>query len=102
MWILISYTPFPPGQFPYVQTEGIVKKFQGDCDINMQAKRVYDFRKGNNLPRASLNEALEDIDRYTCQRLGNDPQYCRDTEQSFQTIHPPLAKSGCATCGRSS
>jgi hypothetical protein len=99
MWILIQYSPFPPGQFPYVQSEGIQKKFFGDCDIHEQAKRVYSFRKGNSLPRATYDEALEDIDCATCKRLGNDPHYCYDTDVGYQTIHPPVGKRGCATCG---
>lgn len=101
MFVLITYSPMPPGQFPYVQTEGITHKFPGDCDIMLQAKRVHDFRKGNNLPRKSLEECLEDIDRYTCARLGNDPLFCTEIENvSFVTIHPNVAKGGCATCGR--
>lgn len=98
MWVLKSHLNNPPGNFPYEQTEGIRKKFEATSLINEQAYRVADFRKGNGLPRATFEEALQDVDMYQCQRLGYMPSYCYNTEQSYDQVAPAVRpKAGC--CG---
>lgn len=91
----------PPGEFMYEQTVGIYRKFGKHPELVVQAGRVSAFRTANNLPRPSKAECAEDIILYTCQRLGCNPAWCRDssltTAQVAQTIGIPTG--GCATCG---
>jgi hypothetical protein len=67
-------------------------------DINEQAKLIASFRKSNAFPRATFTEAFDDLNLYTCQRLGCDPQYCSD---GTSTTSAPLQvrSSGCGSCG---
>lgn len=98
-WRLKSHTQAPPGGYPYEQREGIQRKFKTTYDIAVDAKAVADFRQGNNLPRATLAECMEDIDLQTCQRLGNMPRWCYDTEQSYVATTPKLRPKSCSGCG---
>jgi hypothetical protein len=92
------YSPFPPGEFPYRQTQGIDQYFAGDgLSIEQQAGRVLDFRRGNQLERRTLIECVEDIDAYTCARLNNNPTFVVDTEAPIVLDGRP--QGGCATCG---
>ncbi len=99
MWVLKRYDQCPPGSFPYEQTQGIRKKFEATSDIESQAHLVADFRKANGLERATVPEAATDIDTYTCQRLGNMKEFCRDTEG--KAYSPPVSppRGGCGGCG---
>ena len=98
--MLISFNTVPPGEYFYEQTEGIRKKFGHTPELNELAGRVAAFRKGNNLPRATSAEALQDIITYTCQRLGNNPRFCYDTEKPFdQLVSTGKSGSGCSSCG---
>lgn len=102
MWVLKSHLKCPPGSFPYEQTEGINRKFESWPLIEEQARRVADFRKGNGLPRATVPEALQDIDLYTCWRLGNNPRFCYNTDRSYSDVSPMgqrTATGGCRGCG---
>lgn len=104
MWVLKSHLKCPPGSFPYEQTEGINRKFESTPLIEEQANRVVAFRKGNGLSRASFPEALQDIDAYTCYRLGNNPRFCYNTEKSFSEVAPMAHRGktgGCGGCGAS-
>lgn len=93
----------PPGQFPYQQEGAKPHYFKGDCDIISQAMKVSDYRKANDLPRSKYEEALEDIDLYTCQRLGGHTRWCHDDDRPFATAQPVAANKtkakGCSTCG---
>lgn len=96
---LRAYTPFVPGEYPYEQTvKGVTYKFPAEgVDIYTQASRVFKFRKANNFPRASLQESLDDIDTYTCQRLGGDNRWCDDgTSPSPRQL---VKSEGCRGCG---
>lgn len=100
MWVLKRTDRVPPGSYPYEQTEGIYRKFEATPDIEAQASLVADFRKGNNLPRATKPEAYQDIVLYTCQRLGNMPQYCMDTESKAMFVPTTVQPhGGCGGCG---
>ena len=102
MWVLIRTDQNPPGSFPYEQTEGLYKKFDAQSEIETQAHIVSDFRKGNGLARATVGEAYLDIVLYTCQRLGNNPRFCYDTEASNRAYSMPAKLSprgGCGGCG---
>lgn len=100
---LIKYSPMPPGQYPYQQPDPLGHYFPGDCDIQTQAIRVSAYRQGNKLARPSYEEALEDIDRYTCQRLGGHQRWCVDDEKPFDQAQPIATnrrrQKGCSTCG---
>jgi len=97
---LISWTPFPPGAFPYEQTvKGVVYKWPDvGLDLASQAQKIASFRKANNLPRASLDEVVSDLSEYTCQRLGFDSRWCSDGSTPTQAIQH-VERRGCATCG---
>lgn len=97
---LISHSRCPPGEFYYVQTEGLPHTFVSTPLIRELAKTVVEFRKGNSLPRASLGDVLSDIDAFTCARLGNDPRWVYDSDQPLAVTSPILQapkRGGC--CG---
>lgn len=100
---LRSYELSPPGGYPYEQRKGVQRKFPSLPMIEAQAAVVADFRRANGLPRASVMEALEDIDRYTCARLGGMSQWCLPVDQEAQSavalgISSPIV-SPCRGCG---
>ncbi len=100
MFRLKRHDQTPPGGYPYDQIEGLRKKFPMSVDIGAQAQAVADFRQGNNLPRPSFAEALQDIDEYTCLRLGNMPKWCHNSERSYVESTPRLQKKiGGGCCG---
>ncbi len=99
MWVLKRTDQVPPGSFPYEQTDGIRKKFEATSDIDAQAHLVADFRLANNLPRATVEQAATDIDTFTCQRLGNMSEFCRDTEGKPYTPPVTVRTGGCGSCG---
>lgn len=94
---LLSYDNCPPGEFYFVQSEGVYHKFKATPLIKSLAKRVADFRLANKLPRSDASSALADIDAFTCTRLNNSPQWCYDTDAPIPDINP--SSGGCATCG---
>ena len=112
---LLSHSVCPPGEFVYksVLMDGAEIVHYGVCknvpncrrfgpspEINTIARELVDWRRGNKLPRDNFADALQDIDFYTCQRLGFSPQYVYDTERSFAETAPILqSKGGCAGCG---
>jgi len=99
MWVLKSTNKVPPGSFPYVQTEGIYRKFPAESDLNIQAHIVLEFRLGNGLPRATIEEVTLDIILHTCERLGNMKKYCFDTEGKPYVAPTSKPASGCGGCG---
>lgn len=96
MIVLQKYSPFPPGGFPYKQTQGLTHYFPDiGLDIVQQGNLVLGFRLGNNLDRATLPEVVNDIDIYTCQRLNGFG--CIDSDAPISVPMP--RSSGCSTCG---
>ena len=97
---LKTYEVTPPGGYPFKEDDG--RKFKSVPMIEEQARAVAAYRAANNRPRASVREALEDVDRYTCQRLGNMPQWCLCNEQAAGNIalgsSSPIV-SPCHGCG---
>jgi hypothetical protein len=100
-WQLKSYQYSPPGNYFYAQTDGIIHEFPANPVIEQLAKDLSKFRAANRLPRPDIRECLEDIDAFQCRRLGNNPIYCVETDQSFAQRHAthPWYKPNCATCG---
>ena len=76
-------------------------RFGPSPTIDDPAKRLSAFRKANNLPRAGITEATEDVDTYTCTRLGNATQWCHDTAAKPYLQVNPMAQPPrpCGGCG---
>lgn len=64
----------PPGGWIYFQSE-TRKWFSGDQGVEALAEEIAEHRKYRELPRATSDEALEDINIQICERLG--PEHCR-------------------------
>lgn len=97
LW-LKSLMDCPQGEFSYVQTEGINKRFEQTPLIKELAARVSDFRKGNGLSRPSYGECLEDIVVFTVSRLNGNPQWCVETNLSPAELLP-ASGANCSGCG---
>lgn len=100
---LRSYELSPPGGYPYRQSKGIRRDFPSQPLIETQADIVAGFRQANGLPRATKMEALIDIDRYTCARLGGMPNFCIPEDGEAQQavalgVSSPLL-TPCHSCG---
>src|ERR1044071_5844521 len=100
---LRSYEESPPGGYPYTQRRGIKRNFPSVPVIEEQPRIVADFRAGNGIPRATIAEALEDIDAWTCWRLGNMRQYCVPVDDEARASVALGVSSAivqpCAGCG---
>lgn len=100
-WTLKTLSVCPPGEFIYKQTapSGKEVKFV-NSDAYELSKKVADWRKANALPRATADEALEDMVAFTCQRLGNHPGWCYNTDKSIaQSVPKRRTGGGCSSCG---
>lgn len=75
-------------------------QFKGDA-MNYIAKEMMDFLKANKLPRSSFAECVSVIDSFTCTRLGNDKQWCYDTDKAVAATSPTVlgAQGKCSSCG---
>lgn len=104
---LRSYDAVPPGGYSYEQTIGIYRAFSAQPLIEAQAQAVSAFRKGNGLPRSDIQEALQDIDAYTCARLGGMSEWCVETSPKaarITALNPSVSvvaggAKGCRGCG---
>ncbi len=104
MMRLCDHHRVPPGEYWYEQdfTAGgrnLHKRWKPTPDVGGLAAKVAVFRKGNNLPRSSVVDALEDIDAYTCNRLGNNPKWVMDTETAWDQLVAAAHGPNCKTCG---
>ncbi len=101
MYRLRSYEVSPPGGFPYIQPGSPSRNFPAQPMIEAQARIVLSFRLGNGLPRATYSECIQDIDQFTCARLGNPASLCilcGDTPSIALAANAP-GLVPCATCG---
>lgn len=100
---LRSYDNTPPGGFPFKQVEGIAKDFRSVPVIEDQARSVAAFRAANGIARSSFREALEDVDHYQCQRLGNMASFCVSCEADTTAVAlsptSPALAAPCHGCG---
>jgi len=64
----------PPGGWIYFQKE-TRKWFTGDQGLKEMAEEIAEHRRYRELPRATPDEALEDIHEQICNRIG--PEHCR-------------------------
>lgn len=65
----------PPGGWIYEQKETGWKLRSMSPFLDAVQQMVL-HRLGNKLPRASAPECAEDLEKFTCARIGNDPTYC--------------------------
>jgi hypothetical protein len=98
---LRSFDVTPRGGY-FFQQNG--HRFGPEPVIENMAKRVWGFRKGNNLPRATYREAMEDISIYQCSSRGNDPLYCIECNPGQSNDLPimgdtPGLNGPCKGCG---
>lgn len=94
---LISYELSPPGGFYFKQGN---RNFAGPV-IQAIAQEVAAYRSSNGLPRATFPDALQDVDEYQCQRLGNNPRWCTGTGvvRQFALAQNAPGLAPCASCG---
>ncbi len=113
---LNSHMSVPPGEFVWrvVVRDGIVTPTHTPCGgqsncftfgpsplIDQIAKEYLTFLRGNKLPGADYAQIVEQIDAYTCERLGNSPQFCYDSEARVSQNSPTVmaSRGRCAGCG---
>lgn len=63
---------------------------------------VSDYRRANNLPRSTSDEVDQEIEHFTCFRLGGDPNYCVGADQQTRAeiaSAPVQGPVGCPGCG---
>lgn len=100
MFQLKSLLKCPPGSFYFEETvNGVTHKFASTPLPEQLAYEIKERRKGNNLPRATFEEALADIIVFTCTRLNNDSSFCYETDKTVAQLHGATVKSGCRGCG---
>lgn len=82
----------PPGSWQY-------PGFENNSDPRTLAKSVGDFRKGNQLPRATLQECFEDVVVWNCNRLvaAGEKGICYETDSTIAPI--TVSSGGCSGCG---
>lgn len=101
---LRSYDGPLPGNYSYAQTEGIPRAFPSLPIIESLAQDVLSFRRANNLPRASFQECLVDVDQYNAARVGCSDRYTVPVNTPADAVTHSMAKSHplitpCKGCG---
>lgn len=97
---LRTYDVVPPGGYPFENYKGIYRRFPSEPLIEAQAQIVSQFRQANGIPRASVAECLEDVDIYTCRRLGCDHRFCTGSSvRSGTTVALNASSPIVAPCG---
>jgi len=68
----------PPGGWPFRQqlADGTFKKFESMAPFGEAVKILMAFRKGNNITPNDFESIALELEKYTCDRLGNNPQFC--------------------------
>lgn len=92
---LITYLRVPPRSFRYEQDGW---GLHVNSNIGHLADELMDWRKGNNKPRSTFGECLEDVENFTAAGLNNDPRWVYDTDKPFRALRPQSSQ-GCSTCG---
>lgn len=83
----------PPGGWRYDQKE-TGWKLSSMSPFTDAVGQIVLHRVANQLPRAKPEEAAEDLENFTCQRLGNDRNYCLSGDVKKKLM---LAVIGAAT-----
>lgn len=95
---LRSYDTSPSGGYYYFQDGEKSRKFHPEPIIEALAKTVWKYRQGNGLSRATYKESLEDVDRYNCARMGNNPLWCVACEMDDGLVAVSGDAPGLAPC----
>ena len=95
LWLKSLYN-CPAGEFYYQQSG---RTFGKSPLISTVASELTDFRRGNGLDRATYQEALEDIVRFTVTRLGPNSEWVMEVPDQPAGNLLPQPQSGCAGCG---
>lgn len=94
---LISHLSCPRDCFWYEQeNNGIKRKWESTPLIAELAYSVADYRRANNLPRATKSEAMFDIEVFTCAR---DPAACYEESTTEAAVVGSYKPAGCRSCG---
>lgn len=103
---LKSYTTIAPGGWRYTQPD-TNWKHASMGPIQAAVKEILEHRRFNNLPRATNDEVLADLEAFTCQRLGNDVAWCNSGDpaqkktttegQAPQSVASPVLGSSLRT-----
>lgn len=98
---LITWTPFPPNGFSYIQNwKGVDYTFPDvGLDVLGQSNVILKFRKANGVPGADLDTVISDLSIYTCARLGNSPRFCSDGTNVANPMSQGVRSKGCGGCG---
>jgi hypothetical protein len=106
MWRIKDFhnRELPPGQFWFEQEfeangHRLKKHWPATSEAGMLASQVARFRKGNNLPRATASEALQDISSFVCARNSNNPKWCIDDDTPWPEVVASNYGPNCRTCG---
>lgn len=100
---LLSRTKFPPGGFPYFEPRLNWRAPSDGAPFTLRVTQMMKVRAAN--PSSGLNPSREacsdDLDAYTCARLGNDPQWCVSVANPVMAAITTTRKSvgGCGGCG---
>lgn len=97
---LRTYEISPPGGYCVEQ-----RSFKRcEPDITALARMLSEYRKGNGLARSGLPECLQDVDRFQCLRLGNNPTFCISVNSAADVVvalnaSSPYVAPPCRGCG---
>jgi hypothetical protein len=75
----------PPGGFPYVQKE-TKYRFDGMVPFEMQVGLIIDHRKANGIKPDDREAVANELDNYTCDRLGGDPEWCDGIKKNWLSV----------------
>lgn len=66
----------------------------GMFSFSYVVQQIVGYRQGNNLPRATITDASDDLDSFTCNRY---PSLCYDS--SVRVSEQQRQVKGCGSCG---
>lgn len=90
---LLNTKTLPKDGFLYIDPNS-GRKFGGMFSFKYVVNEVLAYRKGNNLPRATMEEVAEDVDSFTCNR---NPSLCYDS--NVRVYEQVRQTRGCGSCG---
>ena len=92
----------PPGGWIYEQPDNngkIVKKFKSMSPFKEACNEILKCRQANHFNRATLQQVMEDVDEFTCKRLGFDQNFVKKKAVTFvpTKLFSPLHLRGLAS-----
>jgi hypothetical protein len=100
-WHIKNIRKWPNGGFSFRQGGDKPMYFPGDYDFHTQVKTILQYRRANDLPRATEEEVAADLHHYVCSRLGFNPGICREADGTIAVTSPKSVRTArrCGTCG---